>query len=62
MDASDIWIKKPAWSMLSVKGAVNTIGAPVDWFMRLPPVDDGALLEADGGDEPGDAGPKRRRC
>src|SRR5262245_30115152 len=28
IEASDIWIKKPAWSMLSVKGAVRTIGTP----------------------------------
>jgi hypothetical protein len=36
IDASDIWMKKPAWSMLSVRGAVNTIGAPAYSPIRLP--------------------------
>src|SRR5712671_3383268 len=29
-------MKKPAWSMLSVKGAVNTIDAPAYWPIRPP--------------------------
>jgi hypothetical protein len=28
-------MKNPAWSMLSVRGAVNTIGAPAYWPIRL---------------------------
>jgi hypothetical protein len=36
IDASDIWMKKPAWSMLSVRGAVSTIGTPARWPIRSP--------------------------
>jgi hypothetical protein len=35
IEARDIWMKNPAWSMLSVRGAVNTIGAPAYWPIRL---------------------------
>jgi hypothetical protein len=35
MEASDIWMKNPAWSMLSVRGAVRTIGTP-RWLLIGP--------------------------